>query len=143
LARARAGGRHVSGLLRRRVLFREAELRPRYEVVVVGGGGHGLAIAYYLAKRHGIRDVAVFERSYIGAGGSGRNTTVLRANYKTPEAVKFYQAAFDLYRDLTYELNYNLLRSQRGLIWLAHSESSRRVQQERALLNQTFGVDTV
>jgi len=133
----------MSGLFRRRVLLRENEIRPRYDVVVVGGGGHGLAIAYNLARRHGIRDVGVFERAYIGAGGSGRNTTVLRANYKTPEAIPFFRASFDLYRTLSQELDLNLLFSPRGLLWLAHSEGSLRLQRERALLNQAFGVDTV
>jgi len=133
----------MSGLFRRRVLLRENEIRPRYDVVVVGGGGHGLAIAYNLARRHGIRDVGVFERSYIGAGGSGRNTTVLRANYKTPETIPFFKASFDLYRTLSQELDLNLLFSPRGLLWLAHSEGSLRLQRERALLNQAFGVDTV
>ena len=133
----------MSGLFRRRVLLRENEIRPRYDVVVVGGGGHGLSIAYNLARRHGIRDVGVFERAYIGAGGSGRNTTVLRANYKTPETIPFYKASFDLYRTLSQELDLNLLFSPRGLLWLAHSEGSLRLQRERALLNQAFGVDTV
>jgi sarcosine oxidase subunit beta len=133
----------VSGLLRRRVLLPERELRPRYDVVVIGGGGHGLAIAYELAARHGVRNVAVLERSYIGAGGSGRNTTVLRANYKTPETIPFFRASFELYRTLAQRLDFNMLFSERGLLWLAHSEASLRVQRERALLNQAFGVDTV
>jgi sarcosine oxidase subunit beta len=134
----------MTGLLRSRALLRSSTpLRGRYDVLVIGGGAHGLAIAYYLASRHGITNVAVLERSYIGSGASGRNTTVLRANYKTPEAINFYNAAFNLYRELSQELNYNLLRSQRGLVWLAHDETSRRVQQERALLNQNFGVETV
>jgi sarcosine oxidase subunit beta len=133
----------VSGLFRRRVFLRENELLPSYDVVIVGGGGHGLAIAYYLARRHGISRVAVLERDYIGAGGSGRNTTVLRANYKTPETIPFFKASYELYRTLSQELDFNLLFSRRGLLWLAHSEASLRVQRERALLNQTFGVDTV
>ncbi|MGH9174411.1 MAG: FAD-dependent oxidoreductase, partial [Vicinamibacterales bacterium] len=132
----------MSGLFRHRKLLPIRELRQRYDVVVVGGGGHGLAIAYYLAKNHGVRDVAVLERSYIGAGGSGRNTTVLRANYKTPETIAFYKASFDLYTRLAQELDYNLLFSPRGLLWLAHSESSLRLQRERALLNQEGGVTT-
>lgn len=133
----------MSGLFRGKVLLRENELRPRYDVVVVGGGGHGLAIAYYLGRRHGICDVAVFERDYVGAGGTGRNTTVLRANYKTPEAIPFFKAGLELYGTLSQELDFNLLFSRRGLLWLAHSEPSLRVQRERALLNQAFGVDTV
>jgi sarcosine oxidase subunit beta len=133
----------MSGLLRHRSFLRTNELRPRYDVVIIGGGGHGLAIAYNLARRHGITNVGVFERAYIGAGGSGRNTTVLRANYKTPETIPFFKASYDLYRTLSQELDFNLLFSRRGLLWLAHSEPSLRVQRERALLNQAFGVDTV
>jgi sarcosine oxidase subunit beta len=133
----------VSGLFRKRTILRENELKPRYDVVIVGGGGHGLAIAYYLASRHGIRDVAVLERSYIGSGGSGRNTTVLRANYKTPETIAFYKASFELFTTLSQELDFNMLFSPRGLLWLAHSDASLRVQRERALLNQAGGVDTV
>ena len=121
----------------------EHELEAAYDVVVIGGGGHGLATAYYLAREHGVRRVAVLERSYIGSGGTGRNTTVLRANYKTPETIRFYQASFDLYRTLAEELDFNLLRSERGLLWLAHSEAQVNSQRERALQNQVYGVDTV
>lgn len=133
----------MSGLFRRRTYFGEAELESTYDVVVIGGGAHGLAIAYYLARNHGVTSVAVLERSYIGAGGSGRNTTILRANYKTPEAIRFYKASFDLYRNLAQELDYNLLYSPRGLLWLAHSEPTLRLQQERAMVNQAHEVDTV
>ena len=132
----------MSGLFRKRSFLHQRPLRPRYDVVIVGGGGHGLAIAYYLASRHGIRDVCVIERSYIGAGGSGRNTTVLRANYKTPQTIPFFKASFDLYRTLSRELDFHTLFSRRGLLWLAHSENSLRLQRERALLNQAFGIDT-
>jgi sarcosine oxidase subunit beta len=114
-----------------------------YDVVIIGGGGHGLALAYYLAKHHGISDVGVFERSYIGSGGTGRNTTVLRANYKAPETVPFFKASLELYNRLGAELDFNLLLSPRGLLWLAHSEPSLRHQRERAFVNQAMGVDTV
>jgi len=124
-------------------MWQPRELKASYDVVIIGGGAHGLAIAYYLASKHGIIDVGVFERSYIGAGGSGRNTTVLRANYKMPESVEFFRESFNLYKNLSYELDYNLLRSTRGLFWLAHTESSLQAQRERAMLNQALGVDTV
>jgi sarcosine oxidase subunit beta len=122
--------------------LRKAELKPSYDVVVIGGGGHGLAIAYYLAKIYGVTNVAVLESSYIGSGGTGRNTTVLRANYKTPETIRFFKTSLELYRTLSRELDYNLLFSPRGLLWLAHSDTTLRLQRERAYLNQAFGVDT-
>jgi sarcosine oxidase subunit beta len=133
----------MTGLLRKREYLRSNEPRASYDVVVIGGGGHGLATAYYLASRHGITNVGVFERSYIGSGATGRNTTVLRANYKMPESVAFFKQSFDLYMELSHELDYNLLVSRRGLFWLAHSENTLRLQRERALLNQAFGIDTV
>jgi sarcosine oxidase subunit beta len=133
----------VSGLFRRRTYLRAVEPKRSYDVIVIGGGGHGLATAYYLASRHGVTNVGVFERSYIGAGSTGRNTTVVRANYKMPESVTFFKKSFELYRGLSHELDYNLLMSRRGLFWLAHSENTLRLQRERALLNQAFGVDTV
>lgn len=133
----------MSGLLRRRVYLRSDALRASYNVVIIGGGGHGLATAYYLARRFGVSNVAVVERSYIGSGGTGRNTAVVRANYKTPATVKFFQASAQLYAGLSGELDYNLLRTPRGLLWLAHSEHQLQTQIERALQNQVFGVDTV
>jgi sarcosine oxidase subunit beta len=133
----------MSGLLRRKNYLRRSPPKAKYDVIVIGGGGHGLATAYYLAAVHGITNVGVFERSYIGSGATGRNTTVLRANYKMPESVAFFRESFDLYRDLSTELDYNLLVSRRGLFWLAHSENSLRLQRERAFLNQAAGVDTI
>jgi sarcosine oxidase, subunit beta len=133
----------MSGLLRRRVYLHQRPKQKHYDVAIIGGGGHGLAIAYYLAARHGITNVGVFERSYLGSGATGRNTTVLRANYKMPESVAFFKESFDLYQDLSSELDYNLLLSRRGLFWLAHSENSLRLQRERAMLNQAAGVDTI
>jgi sarcosine oxidase, subunit beta len=133
----------MSGLLRRKNYLRRTPPKTQYDVIVIGGGGHGLATAYYLAAVHGITNVGVFERSYSGSGATGWNTTVLRANYKMPESVAFFRESFDLYRELSAELDYNLLVSRRGLFWLAHSENSLRLQRERAFLNQAAGVDTV
>jgi sarcosine oxidase, subunit beta len=132
----------MSGLIRRRIYLRGSQTKSRYDVVIIGGGGHGLATAYYLAAKHGITKIGVFERSYIGSGGSGRNTTILRANYKMPESVEFFRESFRLYKSLSQELQYNLLFSTRGLFWLAHSEGTLRIQHERAMLNQALGVDT-
>lgn len=122
-------------------MWRRHELEKTYDVVIIGGGAHGLAIAYELAKR-GVRDVAVLEKSYIGAGGSGRNTTIIRANYRTPEGVAFYKEALRLYEHLAQELDYNLLFSQQGHLTLAHAERAVNVAHERAEVNRLLGVDS-
>src|SRR6266487_1754544 len=122
-------------------MWRRHELEPTADVVIVGGGAHGLAIAYDLAKR-GIRKVAVLEKSYIGAGGSGRNTTIIRANYRTPEGVAFYKESARLYAQLGRELDYNLLFSQQGHLTLAHAERAVNVAHERAEVNRLLGVDS-
>jgi len=127
---------------RGRTALRSNARRDSYDVLVIGGGAHGLATAYYLAENHGVRDVAVLERSYIGSGGSGRNTTVLRANYKTPETIAFFKRSIDLYQGLSEQLEYHTLMSERGLLWLAHSRREVRLQQERAQLNRLLGVET-
>jgi len=122
-------------------MFRTPEkLRKSYDVVIIGGGGHGLATAYYLARDHGITNVAVLEKNYLGSGGTGRNTAIVRANYLTPEGVKFYDESVRLFQDLSADLDLNLLYSPRGHFTLAHSDSGMRTMRWRAEVNKHFGV---
>jgi sarcosine oxidase subunit beta len=102
-------------------VWRSPEPKSSYDIVIVGGGGHGLATAYYLAKNHGITNVAVLERGWLGGGNTGRNTTIVRSNYLYPESARLYDFALKLYEGLSRELNFNIMLSQRGLIDLAHS----------------------
>jgi sarcosine oxidase subunit beta len=133
----------VKDIFRVRRMWRpRSELKRRYDVVIVGGGSHGLATAYYLAKNHGIADVAVLDQSYIGSGAAGRNTTIIRSNYRTPEGAAFYQRSVELYERLSSELDFNLMFSQHGHLTLAHTDSSLRVMQERAEVNQILGIDS-
>jgi glycine/D-amino acid oxidase-like deaminating enzyme len=104
----------MTGLLRRREFLTERALRPSYDVVIVGGGVNGLSLAFHLAEYHGIRDVAVLERAYIGSGGSGRNTQVVRATYNTTETVPLYATSLGMYRTLSRELDFNVLFSTQG-----------------------------
>ena len=116
--------------------------KKTYDVIIIGGGGHGLSTAYYLATRHNITNVAVLERSYIGGGNSGRNTTVIRANYGIPEAVRFYQQSLDLYKTLEAETGRWIMHKQKGNLWMAHSEAAVRQERARADVNQAFGAKT-
>ncbi|REJ95155.1 MAG: FAD-dependent oxidoreductase [Planctomycetota bacterium] len=124
-------------------MFRAPErLKEEYDAVIIGGGGHGLGAAYYLAKEHGITSVAVLEKGYIGGGGTGRNTAIVRSNYLTPEGARFYQESVDLFRDLSREFNFNLFYSERGHFTLAHSPASLNTQRWRAEVNKHLGIDS-
>jgi sarcosine oxidase subunit beta len=129
-------------LLRRHRMWRpRGELASSYDVVIVGGGAHGLATAYELSKL-GITNVAVLERNYIGSGAAGRNTTILRSNYRTPEGARFYDASVKLYEQLGSELDFNLLFSQNGHLTLAHTDRSVFVMRERAEVNRLLDIDS-
>lgn len=132
----------MSGLFRKTKLLREADVRSRYDVVIIGGGVNGLSIAYNLAARHGIRDVAVFERAYIGSGASTRNTQVVRANYNTPETVPLYRASLELWRTLSRELDFNIQFSTQGELDLVHSQDALQTERDKSLLNAAYGVET-
>jgi sarcosine oxidase subunit beta len=122
-------------------MWRQNGLRPSYDVVIIGGGVHGLATAYYLGRR-GVTNVAVLDKSYIGAGASGRNTAIIRSNYRTPEGVAFYDESVKLYEGLSAELGYNVLFSQQGHLTLAHSDSAINGLRVRAEVNQLCGVES-
>ena len=132
----------MSGLFRRRTFLHRREMEPRYDVVIVGGGVVGTAIAYYLASRHGVRDVAVVERAYLGSGGSTRNTQVVRANYNTPETVPLYKASLDIWRTLSQDLDFNTQFNTQGELDLCHSTDALQVERDKSLLNRAYGVRT-
>ncbi len=122
-------------------MWRTHDLKPVYDVVIIGAGVHGLAIAYYLGKR-GITNVAVLDKGYLGGGASGRNTAIIRSNYRTPQGVAFYDESLKLYERLALELDYNVMFSQQGHLTVAHSERGVTSLRERAENNRLLGVDS-
>src|SRR5260370_4557260 len=116
--------RGMMRLFRKERMWRSHELKSSYDVVIIGAGVHGLGIAYYLASRHGIRNVAVLDRGYLGCGNSGRNTAIIRSNYRTPEGIPFYEESVQLYERLSRELKLNLLFRQSGHLTLPHTDSA-------------------
>lgn len=122
--------------------WRDAEPKSAYDVVIIGGGGQGLATAYYLAKKYGIKHVAVLEKGWLGGGNTGRNTTVVRSNYFYPESTRFFDHSLKLYEGLTRELNYNLMLSQMGILTLAHSRHEMDILRRWATSIQVQGVDS-
>ncbi len=135
------------GLGRRHTPFRvlpptPATLKPSYDVVVIGGGGHGLATAYYLARDHGITNVAVLERGWLAGGNTARNTAIIRSNYLTPEGVAFYDESVRLYRRLSNDLGINTMVSERGHLTLAHTDAAMRTMRWRAEVNKSLKVDS-
>ena len=132
----------MTGLLRRREFLSRRELKPRYDVVIVGGGVNGLSLAFHLAEYRGVRDVAVLERHYIGSGGSGRNTQVVRATYNTTETVPLYATSLGMYRTLSQELDYNILFSTQGNLDLCHSTDTLQVEREKVAIHKQYGVHT-
>lgn len=122
--------------------WRSPDPRPAYDAIVVGGGGHGLATAYYLAKEHGLRNVAVLEKGWLGGGNTGRNTTIVRSNYLLDESARLYEFALKLWEGLAPELGYNLMFSQRGVLNLAHTLGEVRASRRRAEANRLNGIDS-
>jgi sarcosine oxidase, subunit beta len=126
-----------------RRMFRQRDrLKSSYDAVIIGAGGHGLAAAYYLARDYGMKDIAVLEKGYIGGGNTGRNTTIVRSNYLTPEGVKFYDESIRLWQDLSQDFDLNLFYATRGHFTLAHTDASLRTMRSRAEVNKHYGVNS-
>jgi sarcosine oxidase subunit beta len=121
--------------------WRSPEPKASYDAVIVGGGGQGLATAYYLAKEHGLTAVAVLEKGWIGGGNTGRNTTIIRSNYLQDESAAIYEHAVKLWEGLSRELNYNVMFSQRGVMMLAHNEHDVRSLKRHVYANRLYGID--
>jgi sarcosine oxidase subunit beta len=121
--------------------WRDAKPKAAYDAIVIGGGGHGLATAYYLAKNHGLRKVALLERNWIGGGNTGRNTTIIRSNYFYPETAAFFDFSLKLYEGLSKELNYNIMFSQRGMWMLGHDRHGMEMLRRSANAMRLNGID--
>ncbi len=135
--------RHAfSGHRRWPAFWRSEQPRERYDAVIIGGGGHGLATAYYLKRNHGIRNVAVLEKGWIGGGNTGRNTTIVRSNYLAAPSIRFYDFSLRLYEGLARELDYNIMLSQRGVVTLAFSRHQLRLMNRRVNALRHAGVDS-
>ena len=136
----------VRHAIRRRPVPRLLPLPPTrrksYDVVIVGGGGHGLATAYYLQKNHGINNVAVFEKSWLAGDNTARNTAIIRSNYLSETAINFYKLSMQLFSNLSHELDFNIMYSERGHLTLAHSDSACRASRWRVNMNRHLGVDS-
>jgi len=134
------------GLNRNRAKARQlpaaCDLKSAYDIVIIGGGGHGLATAYYLARDWGLTDIAVLERGYLGGGNTARNTAIIRSNYLTPEGVAFYDESVRLYRDLSNDFDFNIMYSERGHLTLAHTDAAIRTARWRAEVNKHLGVES-
>ncbi len=120
----------------------DPEPKAQYDVVIVGGGGHGLATAYYLAKEHGITNVAVLEKGWLGGGNTGRNTTIIRSNYLQPPSAAIYELSRSLYEDLSQQLNFNVMFSPRGVLMLAQTEHELRAWKRTAHANRLAGIES-
>src|SRR5258706_7649740 len=121
--------------------WRSPPPKRQYDVLIIGGGGHGLATAYYLAKLHGVRNVAVLEKGWLGGGNTARNTTIVRSNYLWDESTHLYEHAMKLWEGLSQELNFNVMFSQRGVLNLGHSLQDMRDIERRVTANRLNGVD--
>ncbi len=124
-------------------MWRSPEPREFYDVIIIGGGGHGLGTAYYLAKEHGLKNIAVIEKGWLGGGNTGRNTTIIRSNYLWDDSAHLYEHSLKLWENLSTELNYNVMFSQRGVMNLAHNEHDIKEIKRRVSANNLNGIDSL